>query len=109
MKKVSVVLVILVMLISACGDKNVCSVKGCGQPTYQDGLCSDHLKEKTIKDAANKVADALTETKSKNKTCKVNGCDNKVYEDGYCKEHYQEYLDQQLESAKSDLAKAIFG
>ena len=119
-KIISFLIICFTLLLSACGDKNICSVNGCGNPIYQDGLCIDHLKDKAITDSANKVKDAFSESNSKNKICKVDGCNEKVWKDGYCLDHHSEYLDKQLESAKSDLnsqiesaksglSKAIFG
>ena len=45
-KIISFLIVCFTLLLSACGDKNICSVNGCGNPIYQDGLCIDHLKDK---------------------------------------------------------------
>ncbi len=46
-KKVScfvliVVLTMSVLVLSACSKKEVCSVDGCDNEVYQDGLCADH-------------------------------------------------------------------
>ncbi|MBQ2204806.1 MAG: hypothetical protein II411_02795 [Lachnospiraceae bacterium] len=61
MKKISLglILALSIMLVSACGNKNVCSKDGCNQPTYQDGLCRDHWNERQANNVVGNVAGAV--------------------------------------------------
>lgn len=61
MKKISSMLIVLfiVILLAACGNKNVCRKEGCNQPTYQDGLCRDHWNDQQINNAVGNAANAV--------------------------------------------------
>ena len=60
MKKISlgIILALLIMAVSACGNKNVCSNDSCNQPTYQDGLCRDHWNERQVNNVVGNIANA---------------------------------------------------
>lgn len=65
MKKYGLVLgMVLIMSVTgltACGGKkNVCSVDGCSQPTYEDGLCRDHYAKNKSEKAVNDLKDAVS-------------------------------------------------
>lgn len=59
----------------------ICSVKGCGQPVFEHGLCLSHYREEQFKN-----------NRSPKKPCSVEGCQRTLYAKGLCSKHYQRMI-----------------
>ncbi len=47
-----------ILFLSACSKKELCSVDGCEQEVYQDGLCADHYVAEALETASSDSADS---------------------------------------------------
>lgn len=57
----SLTLFVVIVMLTACGnDKKLCSVEGCNQPTYEDGLCRDHYAKNKSEKAVDDLKEAVS-------------------------------------------------
>lgn len=85
MRKVLLALLAMMMvLLVGCGKKEICTVDGCTQEVYKDGLCADHYVEEAMATPAPTTTPEPTIV------------------DGL-KDGYQEYIDAAIECVRSSL------
>ena len=59
MKRLIFALMLGMLVLAGCGNKNVCKVDGCNNPTFKEGYCKNHYERNLAESIGNNAADAI--------------------------------------------------